>query len=190
MRTLLLICAGILIATSTANADLNKRQLWIALGAFPAAFYHETIYHEGSHALVALGAVQGLRITNFRVYPKLNGSSLTFGSVDMESPKGAMTDGKLMLIKAAPYITDTAAFITTDILLSTVIDPKKPSAPIVWMMGMVAPFLQFTMNYIAGSDWKGIREQPGHLTLDVVGGLVLAYQAYRTIHHGIRILRN
>lgn len=95
-----------------------------------------------------------------------------------------------MLIKAAPYITDTAAFITTDILLSTVIDPKKPSAPIVWMMGMVAPFLQFTMNYIAGSDWKGIREQPGHLTLDVVGGLVLAYQAYRTIHHGIRILRN
>lgn len=183
--------ALILAVPVPANAEINKRNLWIALGLVPVAYLHETTLHEAAHVVVAKATVPGLEVTRFSPYPCRDSQGrFHFGCVGYIYP-GTIGDSTRTAIDIAPYALGAFTFTVSDILLSTgVVKPDKPGGAILYMLGMFAPFVDFAMNFVFNrSDWKDIRERSRHPAFDIVGAACLVVGTYRLVKQGCAVFR-
>lgn len=183
----------ILIIPSTVSAEINKRNVWISLGLLPVAFFHETTLHEAAHVAVAKATIPNMELTRFAPYPCYDrAGDFHFGHFTMLYPNAThISNNTHIAIDLAPYVLGTSTFIVSDLLLSTkVVDPKKAGGAVLYMLGMFAPFVDFAMNFIFNKgDWHDIRERSRGVTLDVVGGVLLAVGTYRLVKQGYAVFR-
>lgn len=175
----------VLLISVPARAELNKRNLGIVLGGLPVAYFHEVVYHETSHLLMVKTILPEARITHFAPYPHKYNNRFYIGAVEYSSHQSELQDS---VIKFAPYMVDITAFTISDVFLSRM-NPREPGSAVLYTLGILAPYISFAMNYVVGSDWKGIRQNSNHIYFDVIGGVALVVGTWRTIHHGIRVLR-
>jgi hypothetical protein len=183
----------IIIIPIPTNAEINKRNLWIALGILPVAYFHETTLHEAAHVMVAKLAIPGLEVTKFAPYPcRDSKGNFHFGCFSSIYPDHIRVgDNTRNAIDIAPYALGISAFVVSDILLSTkTVKPKEPGGVILYMLGMFAPFIDFTMNFVFNrGDWSDIRNQTRHPAFDVVGSVFLIVGTYRLVKQGFEVFR-
>jgi hypothetical protein len=183
----------LLLIPTTVSAETNKRNLWIALGLMPVAFFHETTLHEAAHVVVAKAAVPGLEVTRFAPYPCHDSEGkFHFGCFASTYP-GTIGDSTRIAISIAPYVLSTSAFVVSDLLLSTrVVKPKGPAGAVLYMLGMFAPFIDFAMNFVFNrGDWQEIRQRShgSSIAFNLVGGVLLVAGTYRLVKQGFEVFQ-
>lgn len=191
MRPLVLVL--LLITPTTVSAEINKRNLWIALGLMPVAFFHETTLHETAHVVVAKAAVPGLEVTRFAPYPCHDSEGkFHFGYFASTYP-GTIGDNTRIAISIAPYVLGTSAFVVSDLLLSTgAVKPKGPAGAVLYMLGMFAPFIDFAANFFLNrGDWQEIRQRShgSSVAFNLVGGALLVVGTYRLVKQGFEVFQ-
>lgn len=119
----------------------QKKKLW-NLAALPAYFFLETTLHEGSHGVAALAC--GAKVTAFKPYPHMADGHLLWGAVYTD---GKLSRGNDAVFTIAPYMTDIILFTSVDLLLGyRVIPPGSVAGLIVYIAGMLAPWINFVYN--------------------------------------------
>ena len=173
-----------------ASAEINKRNFWIALGLAPVAFFHETLMHETAHLTTAKIMVPSMEVQRFSPYPCYANGRFYFGYNSFTWPDGVIVGPKThTAIDIAPYALSASAFIVSDILLSTkTVDPKGPGGAVLYTLGMVAPYINYAVGFMLGSDWDNIRARPYGVVFDVVGLALLAAGTYRIVKQGFAVI--
>jgi hypothetical protein len=98
---------------------------------------------------------------------------------------------KMTTLYMAPSFINLFSFIASDIALSTnLVDNQDAFGIILYSLGMLAPYIDFTFNFISGSDWTTIRNITSHETtiiLNTIGAVLIAFGAYRLIYRMVKI---
>jgi len=186
MKAIILVL--ILTFSTSAMADVNKKNLGIALGLVPVAFFHETLHHELAHMTTSFAVVPGLKVGKFAPYPCSIEGKFHFGYYYYNYPDNIrLGDNTHVAISIAPYALGTTAFVVSDILMSTgVVKTDRSSGAVLYVLGMLAPFVDFAVGFFGRSDWKEIREKSGY-AFDAVGAVLIAVGAYRLVKHGVDV---
>ena len=181
----------VLAVSFPASAETNKKNLWIALGLAPVTFFHETLLHETAHLTVAKLTIPGMEVQRFSPYPCRVDGKFYFGYNSVTWPGNLkIGDGTHTAIDIAPYALSASAFIVSDVLLSTrAVDPKGPGGAVLYTLGMLAPYINYAVGLLAGSDWDKIRARPYGVAFDVVGLALLAAGTYRIVKQGFAVFR-
>jgi hypothetical protein len=190
MRPLVLVL--LLIIPTTVSAETNKRNLWIALGLTPVAFFHETTLHEAAHVVVAKAAVPGLKVTRFAPYPCYDSEDKFHFGYFASTYHGTIGDNTYIAINIAPYVLSTSAFVVSDLLLSTgAVKPKGPAGAVLYMLGMFAPFIDFAVGFLGRGDWQEIRQRShgSSIAFNLVGGALLVAGTYRLVKQGFEVFQ-
>lgn len=154
----------------------------------PMALPLHTLIHEGSHAVAA--EMLGYGVTGFYPYPHLHEDKFYFGriTIDKESPGGT----EQIVFSLAPHMVDIFMFSFSDILLSTeIVDIKDTTGIVLYIFGIVAPVIDFSVGYLEGSDWDKARRvsDKTSITLNIVGAAVMAVGIYRALTHTVRLFK-
>jgi len=158
------------------------------LGAAPTAYWHQVVIHEGMHALAA--AAMGRDVRGFYPYPHMHDSEFYFGRVSVD--KEGLSDGQRILFSLAPAISDAVVFGVCDALLSAETPHAGSTAgAIVFMLGIVAPAVDFMANFWGGSDWEKARKAAGGKAwmLNATGAVTMAVMVWRTLTHARSVFR-
>jgi hypothetical protein len=135
----------------------------------------------------------GLKVTQFAPYPcRDSRGELHLGCFSSTVPDGMRVGGGThIVIGIAPYILGVSVFAVSDILLSTgMVDPGSPGGVILYVVGMLAPFVDLAANLVLGkSDWSGIRQRANHPVFDVAGSALLVVGMWRLVKHGRAVFR-
>lgn len=183
----------VLLSTSLVKADtLNLRmrptsqtfyRKALPFALLPVSFPIHTALHESSHALAA--TLQGNKVTALRPYPHNEDGQFRFGYISTEKENGLM-------FFLAPSIMDVLLFSVSDALLySKTVNIKSIYGNLLYVFGIVAPLVDFSNGFFMGSDWRRARSLaggPGTAALNVIGGTIIAFGAYRLILHTIDII--
>jgi len=150
------------------------------------AFQLGLLKHEMSHAMMAsllgdknLGAV--------KPYPHSENGKWTIGSTSLTKPFSS--DEKEMWFYLAPSLADTVMFSSTDLLLSYNVVKKKNrlSRLSFFIVGMVGPYVDFSANYLGGTDWQKMRGIAEWL-LDLSGATWMLIATWRLWYQGRRLV--
>lgn len=145
----------------------------------PMAFQAQTLIHEGSHAVAGLG--MGYGVDKFVPYPHYD-EKFRFGYISTEEEIVSERDEIIFL--SAPSIMDFVMFATADILLEKVIEPRSTWGRLLYLFGIVAPYVDFSFNFMFGSDWNRIRKISGDKVWIpmVIGTTALGVGLYRLVY--------
>lgn len=148
-----LICAliflGLTLSAPRAIADerdgeqFAPERLW-HLAELPAWYFVWTVIHEGSHALTATAL--GYRGCRIHPYPHEHDGVFSYGDsfCDSWQKSGGSRDAVIFIM---PSFVDIAVFGTSDLMLtSRVIDPDSLAGGLLFFGGMLAPWLDYTLN--------------------------------------------
>lgn len=194
--TAMMVVLSVLLAASVAGAaeketelELDTVKLW-NLAGLPAYFFLENFLHESSHALVAKSL--GEDIDSFKPYPHRSEDGVfLLGGFVTSADHISKRDTSLVAI--APYLTDTALFVSTDLFLSyNVVEPKSAGGLILYSVGMLAPFIDLVYNahgfgshndFVIFSKAAGVNR---FATLAVTEGVVMV-AALRLVMQGFEV---
>ncbi|MEK7211998.1 MAG: hypothetical protein AAB731_05210 [Patescibacteria group bacterium] len=173
----------------------QKKKLW-NLAALPAYFFAETALHEGSHAVAA--KARGAVNVSYKPYPhmeSIGGGARGFfwGSVTYDDPLEGFSAVDEALVTIAPYITDTALFTASDLLLGYAVKPGSIPGLILWSAGMVAPLVNFAVNangFGAANDFALFAKAAGinRYALLAMSDALVAVGIWRVIARGKEVL--
>ncbi len=143
---LIFLASSLITMTSAADEQREERfmpeRLW-HFTELPAWYFLWTTIHEGSHALTATAL--GYENCYIHPYPHEHNGIFSYGdSFCAGGPKTRRGDA---LIYIMPSIIDIAVFTTSDFLLTRrAIDPDSLAGGLLFLGGMLAPWLDFTLN--------------------------------------------
>lgn len=141
----------------------------------------QTTLHEGSHAIA--GEILGFRTATFKPYPHTYNKHFYFGrtSTDLEEE---IPQDSILSYAVAPAVTNAILFTSTDITLTYYRDkiPRRYRI-LILLFGMIAPYIDYSFNYVVGSDWKQIRDLKNGkaVAANIIGGGLLIFATYRLI---------
>tara|TARA_B100000315_G_scaffold258956_1_gene312936 strand:+ start:1500 stop:2192 length:693 start_codon:yes stop_codon:yes gene_type:complete len=178
----------------TNETEWNSKNIKIALATIPLAYMSEIMLHEGSHALT--GTIYGLeleRISFFPDYVDLGGGKKKFylGHVKFKD-RHLASPAESAHISMAPYIMHAILFSTSEVLFETGVVPHDSYvAPILFMMGEVAPWVSFTKSVIKSADFENFEESTGvHPGITrSVGVMISIVGACLIVRRGMKIFR-
>lgn len=173
MRLFIILCT---LSAAPAKAD-HKTPLRM-LTFVSAAAIHEIFVHETAHVVMALA--QGATVMEYTPWPCHAEGRLRLGYYHVENLPGDDT-----LVRVAPYVLDVVAFVTADVALSRV-KSGGWAGSLLFIAGMVAPWLNFTTNYIKGGDWAVLRNRSP--AFPIVGGILIGAGALRLVTRLVRAL--
>jgi hypothetical protein len=181
MRVMIIVVAMLLPISATAGRKAALRMLSFA----PVAYFHETVAHETAHTLTALTLVRNTTVTEFRVWPGRNGQG-KFHMAWYRVDGPVATPFQATMITLAPYALDIVAFTASDIALSRV-KPGGWWGSMILVMGMAAPLVNFTFNYIGGGDFRALRDRSP--AFGVVGGVLIGVGVLRLAYRVVQALK-
>lgn len=111
--------------------------LWLL--ALPLYEVIDTVRHEGSHALVALG--EGAKINRFVVLPSIIGGQFSWGHVSLSSPTN-------WGVLAAPYLCDLFTFLLCFFLSTRFLFKSHWVWMNVLILGLVSPLFNSSEGYL------------------------------------------
>lgn len=190
MKSRLIVILLILSIPFPASAEINRRNLWIVLGLAPVGFFHETLMHETAHVTTAKLMIPGMEVARFSPYPCRVDGQFYFGYNSVTWPENVTVGPRThTAIDIAPYALSASAFIVSDVLLSTkAVNPKGPGGAVLYTLGMIAPYVNYAVGILHGSDWDKIRARPYGVAFDVVGLALLAVGTYRIVKQGFAVI--
>ena len=181
MKAMILVALMFLSVPASAGRKAALRMLSFA----PVAFFHETVAHESAHVLMARTLVRGTSVTEFRVWPgRNNAGQFHMAWYRVDGP--VATPAQETMIKLAPYALDIVAFTASDIALSRV-KPGGWWGSMIVVMGMVAPLVNFSLNYVNGGDWRDLRDRSP--AFGVVGGVLIGVGVLRLAYRVVQALK-
>lgn len=170
---------------------LRTTRFLMHLSAMPAYALIENALHEGSHGLWVVA--QGRKITGYKPYPHFqeDGAGRHF-YLGWMSSEGSFSKREEALVLAGPTITDFTLFTATDLVLTYGVDPNAWYAPILFMVGMLWPTIDWitTMNgWSPTTDIARFCNYTGtnRVALTIVGDAMAAVAIWRLLHHGRNI---
>jgi hypothetical protein len=154
----------------------------------PLALPLHTLVHEGSHA--AMAEMLGYGVTGFYPYPHYYDEKFYFGRVttSVENPSGT----EQLLFSLAPALVDISMFSVSDALLSTkIVDIHSIAGMALYIFGIIAPLIDFSVGYLEGSDWDNARavSSKTSVTINIVGAAFMAAGIYRALTHTVRLFK-
>tara|TARA_Y100000310_G_scaffold313666_1_gene362286 strand:- start:2281 stop:2868 length:588 start_codon:yes stop_codon:yes gene_type:complete len=175
---------------SLANEELDlSEKLAVSLVVTPFILQHQVFIHESFHALTILS--QGTEVTRFAPYPHYMGDRFVLGSVSSECL--TCTDAQHVSVLLSPFIANANMFATSDITLTHFVDINTVGGTIIFLGGMVAPYINTTAQFFstkAQSDWPEMRRLSGdkEVALNVIFGLLIAVGTIRILQHSFEWL--
>jgi hypothetical protein len=184
LKTIVVISIILLSFNVCAKESTNK--ILFASGLTIASFFSHTALHESFHALAT--KAMGGEIFLFKPCPHMYDNKLFFGRVESEE----LSMPKNIFILSAPYLMDVSIFFVSDMLLKTnVVNPKSYGGISLYVIGMVAPFIDFTYNFIRGVDWEYFRNTNSavSITSSAIGITALIIGTYQLITRYMDVFR-
>lgn len=146
-----LICAliffGLTLSAPRAIADERggerfvRGRLW-HLAELPAWWFVWTVIHESSHALT--GTALGYENCGIHPYPHEHDGVYSYGDAFCD---GQPNNDIGAIFYLMPSLVDITVFTTSDLILTRhVIDPDSLAGGLLFMGGMLAPWIDFTLN--------------------------------------------
>lgn len=147
----ILFCVPLLSAPVRAeNLKINSDNLRIGLIGFIPAFLFQAFVHERTHAAIAKS--QGAKIVEFSFYPVRKEREFYFGLTTAEWPKEP-TDRQAAYFYIAPAITNLIVFSATETAFALDgIDCASYLAPVIFLVGELGPWVDFTRRIIVSND--------------------------------------
>lgn len=183
MSRLSTTAAVLLLLTTPASAD-RKAPLRMLVFA-PPAFVHETLMHETMH-IVAVLTMRGAP-DSFRPWPgRACDGKWRFAHYTIPYEQRHLNEHPWVV--AAPYIVDVAAFVASDVAL-TWVKPGGWKGSLLLVMGMLAPLLNFAVNYTASwGDWQTLRDRSP--AFGIIGGMLIGAGALRVGYRFVQAIRH
>lgn len=176
-------------AEKETELEFDKAKLW-NLAGLPAYFFLENFLHESSHALAAKSF--GGEVYSFKPYPhRTTDGVFLMGGFTLAGKELSKRENATVAI--APYLTDAALFISTDLLLSYgAVNPKSAGGLILYSVGMLAPLVNFVYNahgFGKYNDFVRFSQDTGvnRYTLLVITEGLSFIAAYRLIAQGLNV---
>jgi len=190
-KSLVLISvAWVLIAPSRSFAiDANTDNIGLGIALLIPSFWAQIALHEGSHAIMmtALGG----RVARFHILPSYQGDKMYLGYTDVKWP-APPTATQLAMVSLAPQMTNVLLFTTTEMLFYyDIIPPDSRLAPLFFVFGELAPWIDFTFTVVIydSTDMRNLQERSG-VSRGVsrsVGAAISAVGAYFLIKRGYSV---
>jgi hypothetical protein len=191
ITTVILILVS-LIASASAQAETRRQRVITHTSLIPVYFFAGIFIHESSHTVAA--EILGFEINEFKPYPHRREDGMFFlGRINVDLPdeyQNDNPDARWAAMKIAPHVTDAFLFATSDILLSTAIEPDSHAAPWVFMAGMVVPWIDLFFSLIGDeNDLSYFSRYTGvdHGAILAVGYAIVGFMTYRVIKHFVEI---
>lgn len=141
------LALSLLSANSRAEMQTNEERfvserLW-HFAELPAWFLVWDTFHEGSHALTATAL--GYENCVIHPYPHEHNGVFSYGDSFCDNWRNFKSNDAIIFI--IPSILDVAVFTASDFLLTRrVIEPDSLAGGLLFFGGMVAPWLDLTLN--------------------------------------------
>lgn len=171
--------------TSFAKEYSFKLRTIVSLSTLIPALFLHTFIHEGSHALAAISF--DAKITKFEPWPNFSRPIGQFGY--MEYKYRSISERQKVMIDFVPYITDMVIFsVTSTLFLTKVIKPRTLESSIVYMLGIIAPLINLSVNFFSGTDFKNIDRTSAGPYIRTIGVLLLITEGILATKIGLDIL--
>lgn len=179
---------GVAPKIKTKKIRIRKQNKILPFVLLPLALPVHTLIHEGSHAAAA--KLLGYKVTGLYPYPHYYQSNFYFGRVTTNGEN--LTGAERIAFYLAPHVTDIFIFTASDILLSTeIVKIKSVSGTVLFVFGIVAPVVDFSVGFVGGSDWDYARStsKKASISLNIIGAAIMAVGIYRALTYTVRLFK-
>jgi hypothetical protein len=197
MKRIVLI--ALFFHTTNAEAKLENWQFGLIIAPFIA--YHHGVIHETAH--VVASEMQGIKVTGFYPYPHTYDGRFYMNRYKLESgdPKfytrfrsfkktcEYINNPRQTWHVMAPAILDFAIFAFSDYILSKNVIQNRFGKTAIYVAGILAPLIDYSMNFIFTLDAAQNRKRLGksHIFIDIVSIVSVVYGVSRAVKHGRNI---
>jgi hypothetical protein len=158
------------------------------MAAVPTAFWHQLVIHEGTHGLAV--AILGRKVHGFHPYPHKHEGKFYFGRLSADT-EGFQPEEEI-LFSMLPAAMNLILFAGSDVVLSSgALEADSIGGTMLFILGMAAPMVDFTVGIFSGSDWDDARRAAGSKAwaLNLAGGIAVGVMLLRAATHTRKIIK-